>query len=204
MSGMMVSIELTQTNRQPMRSKLLRQRSRHSSPGGPSTTAHGPLQIPLHGGFLQNFPLVMQFAAAAQTHQDFGDSTLVEIDSQRHERETFLVGLPGEFAQLTAVYQQLAGSPRFVVPDGCLGVLRYIAPDKPEFPTADAAVGLFQRDLAVTQTLHLAADQCDTAFQRLKHLETMARLAVFGNRTSCGPAIATTRFMFLAFGHPVT
>jgi hypothetical protein len=67
----------------------------------------------------------------------------------------------------------------------------------------DRGVGILQVRLAVAEALDLAAHQLNTAFQRVEHLETMARLAVFGDHANPRFSFAFPAFLLaFAFRHP--
>ena len=77
--------------------------------------------------------------------------------------------------------QELSGPPGLVVETIGLDVFRDIASHQPDLAVADPAVRLVERDLARTETLHLAADQLQAAFQGIEHDEVVAGLAVLSD-----------------------
>ena len=80
------------------------------------------------------------------------------------------------------MHEQLAEAARLVIQHVRMAIFGNIAADQPELAVLDPAVGLGQRYLAVAQTLHLAANQHDTALDRIKHRVIVPRLAILRDR----------------------
>ncbi len=122
----------------------------------------------------------MQLLALAQSQQHFGSSFL-EIDFERHQRQTLFAGPGREPLDLALVHQDLARPAGLVVELVRPLVLGDVAAQQPHFVAADARIGLLQRNLAAAQAFDLAPDENNSALQRLEDLVLEARAAVLGD-----------------------
>ncbi len=101
------------------------------------------------------------------------------------------------------MHQQLPRSAGVVVQDVRLFVFGDVAADQPDFVVADAAVGLFDGDLAVAKAFDLAADQRDTAFQGFEDLVLPTSAAIFRNPLLVFRLGRCPRFLFRFLGHHI-
>lgn len=63
-----------------------------------------------------------------------------------------------------------------------LDIFLDVATHEPDLSAFDPAVGLFERELAVAQALHLAPDQDDAAFERVEDFIVMPGATIDGDR----------------------
>jgi hypothetical protein len=137
-------------------------------------------EIALGLGLFHCLAFVVELLAFAEAEEHFR-AAILEIDAKRHQRQAFLRSETGETLDFAAVHEQLAGALRDVVVAVRLGVFGDVAADQPDFVPFDARVGFLQRNLAVAQALHLAADQDDAAFEGVEHREIVRGLAILGD-----------------------
>ena len=81
-----------------------------------SSSPHCSLQSSVGVSFLQRLAFVVQFLSFDQTHHAFGDSAIVEIDTQRDQRQSTFVGPAGKLVELAGMDQQFSWAARIVVP----------------------------------------------------------------------------------------
>lgn len=127
----------------------------------------------------------MQFFAAADGDVHFYLAT-EKIHRKRNERQALVAGLFGELCQFAAVEQQLASPFGLVIEKAGLRVNGNVAADEPQFTLADAGVGLFQRSLAVPQTLHFTPFQDEAALDLIQNLVLVPRSAIGADRLIVG------------------
>ena len=68
-----------------------------------AATTNGAVDLTLDVSTFQSFTFVVQFFAAADTHQNLHNSTVVKVGRQGHERQAFFQGPSGQLAELTFV-----------------------------------------------------------------------------------------------------
>src|SRR3978361_1244065 len=93
------------------------------SPAALDVTAEGALHLPLGVPLGEGLPLVVGLLALGQ-RQGRLDLAVLEVQVQRDERETALLGLADQLLDLGPVHEDLALAARGVVGPGALGVLR--------------------------------------------------------------------------------
>ena len=104
-----------------------------------------------------------------------------EIHFKRHQGQAFLKGQGGETLDLAAVHEQFSRTLGLMIELVGLGVFGNVAADEPDFVVFYPSVGLFERDVAFAQTLHLAADQRQAALQGIDDQEILVGLAILGD-----------------------
>src|SRR6476620_10449458 len=123
----------------------------------------------------------MQFTSFAQGEFDLGDPPLVEIHSQGNERQSLFPGAADELVEFAFVDQQLAGTLRFMIPEGRLRILGDVASDQPQDAPFYPTVGLIELTLAIAQALDFAPLEHEAAFHRVENLVLVPRLAIFAD-----------------------
>lgn len=108
----------------------------------------------------------------------------------------------GELADLAAVQEQLAVTLGLVIELVGLRVFGNVAADEPHLARLHAGVRFFERDFAVAQAFHFAADEHDAAFQSVEHFVLVTRAAVLSDQPLVVVLLvgASLAFFFAMFG----
>ena len=142
------------------------------------TSAHFTLHVSFAVGLFERLALIVHFLTLAQTQQQLRPA-LFEIDFQRYQSQAVFMRLIREPFNLLPVHQQLALSPRFMVHAVGLEVFLDVAAHQPDFASQYPSVRFLDRDVAIPQTLDLAAVQNDSALERINYFILVPSLAIF-------------------------
>jgi hypothetical protein len=152
----------------------------------------------------EDFALVVELAAFAQTEEDFG-AAFGEVHFKRDQGQALFGGAVGEFFHLAAVHEELARPLGDVVEAVGLDILGDVAAHEPDFVLLDARVSFLQRKATGAEAFHFAADEHDAAFQRFDDFVLVAGFAVEGDEPlvvvlAIGGGIFLTAFFGRFFG----
>jgi hypothetical protein len=114
-------------------------------------------------GFLKRLALVVEFLSFAKGDNAFGFASFRKVNPERdHGKPTFF-GAPHESQQFMFVQEQFANAFGGMVPNGSLPILFDFAAHEPKFTIFDTSVRFLDGAFSVSQTLHLATVQYDSA-----------------------------------------
>src|ERR1700685_4606922 len=127
--------------------------------------------------------LVVELAAPGHGQGELGKPA-GEKDRQGDERQPLLFRGLGDLLELAFPQQELPRPLGLMVYHVGLRVKGDVAVDEPQLSVVDAGVGLFDRNLAVADALHFAADQDDAAFDLVQNVVLVPRppIAAHGRR----------------------
>ena len=161
------------------------------------------MPIPAHG--LANLALRLFFAlglAAIPFLFPLGDSyfalgdSVAEVNSQRYEGQTLLIGLSSQFFNLSLAEKEFPRPERPMIewPPG--KILADMAIEEPNLAAPDQAIGIPQIRLALSKGFHPGAEQHHTRFQLLKKMIIVRSGAVLRDDQLRGFSL-----IFRRFGH---
>lgn len=159
----------------------------------------GSIHVPFHRVLFEFLAFVVQLSAFAQSEQYLGPAEF-EIHFERNQSEPFFKGAACEAFDLAAMDEQFSRPFRFVIESIGLLVFGDFAADEPDLVPLDPAIGVFERDFAVTQAFHFAPHEHHAAFERLEHFVLVARATVVRDELL---VVAGCRFgrLFVLFCH---
>jgi len=127
---------------------------------------------------LDGLALIELALASSQGDNQLGKASLVDEEAQRHNGNTWLLGVAGNAANFLAVQQQLAIAMSRVVIVGSITVLGDIHVLDPNLTIDHHAIGIGQAALALTNGLNLGTSEDNARGKGLDDLVVERRLAV--------------------------
>ena len=128
--------------------------------------------------FLDALSLVVLLLASSDGNDQLGQSTFVDEQAQRHNRETGLQGGLGDVAYFLAVQQELTVTVGRVVVVGAVRVLGNVHVLDPDLAIDNHAIGVGQATLALTDGLDLGSGEHNASSECLDDLVIECGLAV--------------------------
>ena len=128
--------------------------------------------------FLDGLALVILTLASCRSDDQFGETPLVDEQSQGHDGDTRLLGVTGDTADFLAVQQKFAVTVGSVVVVGAVAVLGNVHVLNPYLIIDDHAIGVGQATLALADGLDFGTREHNTRGERLDDLVIERRLAV--------------------------
>ena len=105
----------------------------------------------------------MKLFALAEGQLAFG-AIAAEINFQRDQSETALLGSACQFIKLAAVEEKLARAHGIVIPDAAGTVFGNVGVHEPEFAGARLGVGFAEGSFAFAEGFDFSADEYDAGF----------------------------------------
>jgi flagellin len=153
----------------------------HPSPLGLAIRVlDGSVHLALGVSRLEILALVVVLLALSEADLDL-DSPVLQIDLQRHGRESLLVHLGRDPQGLILVDEQLTAPPWLVIVPIGEGVFMDVHIHEEELALVDVHVPIRERDPALPQRLHLGSDQNDARLPGLLDGVVMPRLLVLSD-----------------------
>lgn len=138
------------------------------SPKAGSSDSLNILNLALIFALLDTLTLVVLVLTLAETNLQFGQSLLIDKQSQRNNRLTRILHLTLQLAQLLALEQELAIATHLVVGVTAKTVLGNMHLLHPQLIPLEQAIGVHQRGLRLADGLDFGAkqlDACDVAIE---------------------------------------
>src|SRR3954452_19064882 len=171
------SSRTVRTSRSPNRSNA----APRTSAASLDVPAERLLDLPPRVALGEVVPLVVGLLALGQREGGL-DLAVLEVQVERDQGETALLGLADELLDLGAVHEHLALAARGVVRPGALRVLRDVHVLQPHLAVVDGGEAVDERGTAGPQALHLRAGEHQAHLVGVEDRVVVPRLLVLGDQ----------------------